>query len=324
MRTISRLQSLLALVIVAVLLLAGCGGSGVTTDELAAVQAERDRALERVAELEAAAAENQAELVQTAAMLESETSEKDRVQGYLDTATGELATVRSTAAATESALDEAMSELDAANTELVALRTTYDVEIRAAIQADIEAEVVRACAAASENFTPPVSTFVQFDESWGVMTSRNELIQQVEVCAAPERNKTAEEREADRLAECQSIAVDQLEKNPAAYEGVCVVMYARIVQFDTNTGPCSFHAELSASRSTRWSAYDVRSTFGYESTELASARKQDCPALAEIDGDDYIKVWALGVGSYSYSTSIGGTNTVPSFKIEKVELVQKD
>ena len=101
-------------------------------------------------------------------------------------------------------------------------------------------------------------------------------------------------------------------------------MYARIVQFDSATGPCSFHAELSRSRSTRWYDYDVRSTFGYLDHVLMSSLLQKCPELDNIDADDYIKVWATVLGSLTYETTTGGTNHVPSFRIEKVELVRKE
>ena len=39
--------------------------------------------------------------------------------------------------------------------------------------------------------------------------------------------------------------------------------------------------------------------------------------------DDYLKVWATVLGSFTYETTAGGANHVPSFRIEKVELVRK-
>lgn len=189
-------------------------------------------------------------------------------------------------------------------------------ERREELRAEVDEEIARACRVLSAQRRATASSVVRWDSEWEEITSRDRLQKAVEDCA----NK----RVAEALAECERINVDQLEKNPDGLTGTCLVMYAYIVQYDSATGPCSFHAELSRSRSTRWYDYDVRSTFGYLDNELASSVVADCPELDRIDTDDYIKVWATVLGSFSYETTMGGTNHVPSFRIEKVELVRKN
>ena len=188
--------------------------------------------------------------------------------------------------------------------------------------AAVEEEIERACGAAVERYRTAVSSLIRWRTAYSSVMSRDAMVEAVEDCAEPDRSQAAER--AEFLDNCERISVDQIEKNPDGLEGECFVMYGRIVQFDSNTGPCSFHANISRNQSSRWWDYDIRSTFGYEDNEFLSTIRQDCPELDRIDGDDFIKVWGTVLGSFSYDTSIGGSNTVPSFKIEKVELVRKD
>ncbi len=185
----------------------------------------------------------------------------------------------------------------------------------------VEEEIERACGAAIERYRTAVSSLIRWRTAYSSVMSRDEMTAAVEDCAEPERSQAAER--AEFLDNCERISVDQIEKNPDGLEGECFVLYAWIVQYDAVTGPCSFHANISRNRSTRWYDYDIRSTFGYADDVLWSSLETDCPELDNIDGDDYIKVWGTVLGSYTYET-LGGTNTVPSFRIEKVELVRKD
>lgn len=185
----------------------------------------------------------------------------------------------------------------------------------------VEEEIERACGAAVERYRTAVSSLIRWRTAYSSVMSRDAMVEAVEDCAEPDRSQAAER--AEFLDNCERISVDQIEKNPNGLKGECFVLYGRIVQFDAATGPCSFHANISRNRSTRWYDYDVRSTFGYEENEFLSTLRQDCSELDSIDGDDYIKVWGTVLGSYTYETR-GGTNTVPSFRIEKVELVRKD
>ena len=183
------------------------------------------------------------------------------------------------------------------------------------------AEIDRACDVAVERYRTPISSLIKWRSSWSSVMSRDELIEAVEDCAEPDRSQAAER--AAFLENCERISVDQVLKNPDGLEGECFVLHARIVQFDSATGPCSFHADIARNYSADWWDYDNRSTFGYANNEIASSLIINCPQLDNIDVDDYVKVWATVLGSYTYETTLGGSNTVPSFRIEKVDLIRK-
>ena len=183
------------------------------------------------------------------------------------------------------------------------------------------AEVDRACGVAVERYKTPISSLINWRSSWSSVMSRDELIEAVEDCAEPERSQAAER--ADFLDNCERISVDQVLKNPNGLAGECFVLHARIVQFDSATGPCSFHADIARNYSANWWDYDNRSTFGYADNEISSSLLFICPELDKIDVDDYVKAWVTVLGSFTYETTLGGSNTVPSFRIEKVDLIRK-
>ena len=185
----------------------------------------------------------------------------------------------------------------------------------------VDSEIERACGVAIERYRTSVSSLIRWKSAWSSVMPRDELIAAVEECAGPDRSEAVER--ADFLDSCVRVSVDKIGKNPDSLAGDCYVIYGRIVQFDSATGPCSFHADIARNYSTNWWDYDIRSTFGYENNELLSAFRRECPELDDIDVDDYIKVWATVLGSFSYETTTGGTSTVPSLRIEKIELMKK-
>jgi Skp family chaperone for outer membrane proteins len=296
---------------VAVFLAACGGGTDPAVEEAAA--AELQAAQEEAASLTSELEKRQSELDQTAAEL-AESS------GEVKTLTETVASVESDLATAERERDDAIAERDAATAEAVALRQQYDPEIRASLQAEVDAEISRATADAVENYDDPIT--VDFDSSWEPIISEQELLDFVTAAAAPERSKGADEREAERLSSYETINVDQVIKNPDAYSGTGVLMWARIVQYDAATGVCSFQANFLGYQGGRFD-YDERGQFGYGEDALAQSLNLVCPDLDGIDQDDTIKVWATGGGSFSYSTRNGGTNTIPLFSIEKVELISK-
>lgn len=267
----------------------GCGADVTEADEYLAVVEELDAARSQTDELETSlvAAE------QRASALESELADR------------------------ESEVEALASERDDALAEVERIRLKYDDEIRAELQGEFDSELARACAEAEQDVDAPVSDLVDYDQRWAPVGSQADLIDAVAECAADERAKTAEQREAARLAECQTVDVDAVVKNPSAFEGQCYVMYAAIWQYDSRTGPCAFLAGVS-SRSHRY-----RYEYG-EDAAFVSTSDTVCPELDGVDADDHIKVWATGQGPYRYDTAAGGTNEIPLWLIEKVELVRKD
>jgi hypothetical protein len=297
--------------VLAMVLLAACSTPDpMTSAEYTALVSERDSIS---AELEKATSD-----LQKAKEAEEEVRSKlEETAGALEAADAEV----------QSAVAQVASltaERDAAVAEAESLRLKYDPEIRAGLQAEWDAELFRACGEAVANLDASIASLVSFSDAWSSIGTEADLTAAVESCAAPERSKSVEQREAERLASFETINVDQVVRDPNAYQDRGVVVFARIVQFDVNTGSCAFHAEMSASKSTRWFDYDERAQFGFGTDEITQILETACPSLDNIDQDDFVKIWAVGAGSFSYDTSMGGTNTVPLFAIEKIELVQKD
>lgn len=219
--------------------------------------------------------------------------------------------------------EDAIRERDEALEESERLKEQYDPQVRAELQTQVDVEITRACSVAKVDIDAPISDLVRYDDAWKPVAGRKAVVDAIESCAASERAKTADQREQDRLSQCAPIAVDQVEKNPGAYEGTCVVLYANVVQFDAATGPCSFQADIAGSDLADSFDYTARSNFGLTDDELLSALETECPALEQIDVDDFVRIYATGIGAYTYDTNIGGSNTIPSFKIERIELLRK-
>lgn len=226
-------------------------------------------------------------------------------------------------------LDQAAGDLTAAEREVVSrereieeLRAAYDPIMRQEWEDEVEEEIERACALAEDDVDADVVDLIEYDADWEPVAELDDVVDAVAACAEEERSRTEEEREEARLAACESVDRGQLERDPSAYEGQCLHMFARIVQFDSNTGSCSFHAVISAQRESRVFNYDVRSAFGYGPVPELSSLIDDCPDLDGVSNNDIVEVWATGIGIYRYSTTIGGSASVPAFDIEKVELVE--
>jgi hypothetical protein len=120
-------------------------------------------------------------------------------------------------------------------------------------------------------------------------------------------SKCAYDAETKYLERCEKVDAKVLNKNPAAFIGKCITGIARISQFDTRTGPCTFHAYIDGS--------SVRVQFGQTLDPETQKDFADCAFTEELVEDDVIRFWAYGVGAYTYATAIGGSATVPAFKL---------
>ena len=264
-------------------------------DQLVVITAERDRATEDLR-------------LSEASLRDSEAS--------LSAAETELGTLTRAADSANEEARLAEDRADDAEAQVEALLEQYDPDIRAARQAAYDEEIVRACDVAETQVDASIASLTNWTDDWQSIGTESDLLASVEACAAAERSKTTEQRELDRLAACGVVDVDSLEKDPDAYTGTCVHLWANISQYDANTGVCSFRAELSAVRSTYWLDYSGNAIFLTDSDT-------ECPELDGIDVDDFIEVWAIGSGSYTYDTTIGGSATATLWSIDVVELVKK-
>jgi hypothetical protein len=121
--------------------------------------------------------------------------------------------------------------------------------------------------------------------------------------------KTAlQQGEMDFYKQCKSISRMQLKKNPGQYKGECIRGSIRIAQFDSNTGPCSFQGYFGG-------GYDVRVQVGVTLDMAKHSTETDCKFLDTLVEDAYIEVWGFVLGSFEYSTTSGGSQTVPALKI---------
>lgn len=99
----------------------------------------------------------------------------------------------------------------------------------------------------------------------------------------------------------------QIIKNPDAYEGTRAVLYGEVVQFDVNTGACSFRMQTGPAQ--------TEHSFDYDQNTFVNAGASNCDLLGPIVQDDHLRIWATVTGAYTYSTTIGGSATALELEI---------
>ncbi|MFC4061990.1 hypothetical protein ACFOWE_27120 [Planomonospora corallina] len=103
----------------------------------------------------------------------------------------------------------------------------------------------------------------------------------------------------------------KLIKNPDDYVGRKYLLYGNVVQFDSSTGTDAFHANLHHAKKSGDQSYEMDDRAHIVGTE---------EMLEDIVTDDMVQLWLTCTGSLTYETSIGGSNTVPTFSVEKVKV----
>jgi hypothetical protein len=107
---------------------------------------------------------------------------------------------------------------------------------------------------------------------------------------------------------CETVDKMLINKNPEAFKGKCIKGTVRIVQADSNTGPCAFQGYVGG-------GYDVRAQFGQSNDPVTHYEVKDCYTGTSLVENDFITFYAYGLGAYTYTTSNGGSQTVPAFKL---------
>jgi hypothetical protein len=102
---------------------------------------------------------------------------------------------------------------------------------------------------------------------------------------------------------------DELVKNPAG-NGQTVFFRAKVFQYDTNTGLTSMLVYVTPGSYDFWN-------------DVVLVNLPSAEAGNGIDNNDIVDIWGTPAGAYSYSTRIGGTNTVPKVAAKYVTLVSK-
>ncbi len=108
---------------------------------------------------------------------------------------------------------------------------------------------------------------------------------------------------------CVSFDKKLLKRNPDEFKGKCLTGTVKIVQADSNTGPCAFQGYIGG-------GYEVRAQFGTGLDVKMHSSNADCEkSYKKLTEGRTITFAAISLGSYSYDTTSGGKQTVPAFKI---------
>lgn len=129
------------------------------------------------------------------------------------------------------------------------------------------------------------------------------------------KKEEAEKKEKDALKKAKKVTkreLAQVVKKPDSNVGRNLIIYARVTQFDSATGPCTFRANVSHAHVGKYD-YEHNSIFN------AGDGLLNCDVLDDVVQDDIIQVTAEVSGSLSYDTQIGGSTTVPEFQVVKLK-----
>ncbi|MGO2030829.1 hypothetical protein ACTXJU_09295 [Glutamicibacter ardleyensis] len=130
--------------------------------------------------------------------------------------------------------------------------------------------------------------------------------------AAKEAAEKAEQAKANKAKKISKRELAQIVKKPDSHIEKNVIIYAKVTQFDSATGPCIFRADV---------AHAHVGKYDYEHNSLFTAGDglSSCGILDDVLADDIIQVTATVTGSLSYDTQIGGSTTVPKFEVVKLK-----
>lgn len=108
---------------------------------------------------------------------------------------------------------------------------------------------------------------------------------------------------------CETFDRMMLKKDTNSYIGKCLKGTMKISQADAATGPCAFQGYISGD-------YDVRAQFGSTLDAAKHATDTDCSDESKKWTEGITKqFWGYVIGSYTYKTALGGSYTVPAFKL---------
>ena len=102
----------------------------------------------------------------------------------------------------------------------------------------------------------------------------------------------------------------KIAKNPDQHVGEHIIVYGYVTQFDSATGSAAFRANVEGDKMGQWYDYDTN-------TYLAGSPDM----LGDLVQDDIFRAEAQVLGSYSYTTTMGGTMTVPHLRVTKIDVI---
>lgn len=153
---------------------------------------------------------------------------------------------------------------------------------------------------------------------------REKYNQQAQQRAAERSAEAARQAEAQRAAEAAKQDRSTYEaisdrdfallvKNPEGFTGRKFVLYGRVSQFDSATGPSTFRADAAASPQEYWGLY------GENVVVTGSSRM-----LTDVVEDDLVTMYVEVAGAYSYDTQIGGSTTAPKLTVNIIDVTGTD
>ena len=99
-----------------------------------------------------------------------------------------------------------------------------------------------------------------------------------------------------------------LKKDTNSYIGKCLRGTVKISQSDAATGPCGFQGYISGD-------YDVRAQFGLTLDTATHATFTECnDSSKKLTEGRTVEFWGFVIGSYTYTTTSNGSQTIPAFK----------
>jgi hypothetical protein len=111
---------------------------------------------------------------------------------------------------------------------------------------------------------------------------------------------------------CETFDRLMLKKDTNSYIGKCLKGTVKISQSDAATGPCAFQGYISGD-------YDVRAQFGATLDTAKHAADTNCDdQLRKLTEGKTVQFRGWVIGSYTYTTTSNGSQTIPAFKIISV------
>ncbi|KXX54562.1 hypothetical protein [Rhodococcus sp. LB1] len=186
--------------------------------------------------------------------------------------------------------------------------------IAANVQDDTTSSAAVSSTKAAATTTLSAAEFKRQSEARAAEAERQRLAQEEKVRAA--------EAERARVAAIEAARWDRntyeslgerdfalVAKNPDANKGRKLVVYGHVTQFDSATGTTQFRANTMASPQDRSYSYD-------NNTVVTGAAN----VLANVVEDDFVTMYVEVTGSHSYSTTMGGSTTVPKFQAIMIDV----
>lgn len=99
-------------------------------------------------------------------------------------------------------------------------------------------------------------------------------------------------------------------RDPSAARGRKLVLYGYVSQFDSATGTNQFRASVDSQPLGSWYEYDHNVVI----------KASDRALVANVVEDDLITLWVEVDEPLTYDTTLGGSTTVPSFRLNMIEV----